>query len=240
MSGLAAEGLVVAYGAEPVLRNVHLEIAPGEVVAVLGPNGAGKTTLFKTIAGLVEQREGRVLLDGVDLGSTRAEARARRGVLLVPEGRRLFRRLTVVENLRAGRFSRRDGYSLDDVYGIFPRLAERKSSEGSQLSGGEQQMLAIGRALVGGPSVLLVDEPSLGLAPLVVQTVFETFRTLAANGLAIVIAEQNVAAATAVSDRCVILDAGEIVFESRCTSVEEVAAVNDAYASVIEIGATTT
>jgi branched-chain amino acid transport system ATP-binding protein len=238
MSALSVERLLVAYGAEPVLRNVNLQVGSGEIVAVLGPNGAGKTTLFKTVAGLVEQREGRILLDGDDLRAARAEERARRGVLLVPEGRRLFRRLTVVENLRAGRFSRRDGYSLDEVFEIFPRLAERKGSEGGQLSGGEQQMLAIGRALVGGPSVLLVDEPSLGLAPLVVRAVFDQFHRLAERGLAIVIAEQNVAAATAVADRCVVLDAGAIVFESPCHTQDEIASVNDAYASVIEIGAT--
>ena len=239
MSLLEVDGLVVAYGAEPVLRNVDLSIDAGEIVAVLGPNGAGKTTFFKAITGLVEQTEGVVRFDGADLGRTRAEDRARRGLVLVPEGRRLFRKLTVDENLRAGRFTGREGYSVGDVYLAFPRLEERRTSEAWQLSGGEQQMLAIGRALCGGPSALLVDEPSLGLAPLVVHVVFERFRALADNGIAVVIAEQNVAAATAVADRCVILQAGTVAYEGPCGTAEEIRAVNSAYASVIEIGAPT-
>jgi branched-chain amino acid transport system ATP-binding protein len=236
MSGLAVENLVVAYGAEPVLRGVHFAVNPGEILAVLGPNGAGKTTLFKSIAGLLPQRSGTVSLDGRELGRSSAERRARQGIILVPEGRRLFNHLSVRDNLRTGDFTRRGGYEVDRVLEIFPRLAERLDSQAGMLSGGEQQMLAIGRALRGGPTVLLADEPSLGLAPLVVEAVFETFVEMAREGLAVVIAEQNVAAATAVADRCVILEAGELVFESECRTSEEIGAVNTAYASVIQIG----
>jgi branched-chain amino acid transport system ATP-binding protein len=236
MSKLAVEDLVVAYGAEPVLRDVHFEVEPGEILAVLGPNGAGKTTLFKTIAGLLTQRGGTVRLDGRELGRTSAERRARQGIILVPEGRRLFNELSVLDNLRAGSFTGRDGYEIDRVLEIFPRLGERLDSHGGMLSGGEQQMLALGRALRGGPAVLLVDEPSLGLAPLIVETVFDTFGAMAREGIAVVIAEQNVAAATAVAGRCLILEAGELAFESACRTPEEIEAVNAAYASVIKIG----
>jgi branched-chain amino acid transport system ATP-binding protein len=237
MSSLAASDLVVGYTAEPVLRHVSVSVEAGEIVAILGPNGAGKTTLFKALAGLAEPRQGTVSLDGSALGRMRAEQRSRKGLILVPEGRRLFPQLTVLENLRAGRFTRRNGSTIEDVLRLFPRLAERTGTKAAQLSGGEQQMLAIGRALCGGPSVLLVDEPSLGLAPLIVETVFETFRGLADSGIAILIAEQNVAAATRVADRAVILDTGSIAFESACATAEQIEAVNRAYSAVIEIGA---
>jgi branched-chain amino acid transport system ATP-binding protein len=238
MSALDVAALVVGYRAEPVVREVSLSVDPGEIVSVLGPNGAGKTTLFKTIAGLVPPRSGAMRLGGEDVLRDAAESRARGGLLLVPEGRRLFGSLTVVDNLRTGAFSRREGFSIDEVLELFPRLAERRESRAHQLSGGEQQMLAIGRALCGGPTVLLLDEPSLGLAPRITEIVFATFRRLADRGLAVVVAEQNVHAALAVADRCLVLDRGSVVFEGATRTEEERARVQEAYAATVDIGAT--
>jgi branched-chain amino acid transport system ATP-binding protein len=237
VSALEVQDLVVAYRAEPVVREVSFAVEPGEIVAVLGPNGAGKTTLLKTIAGLVQPRSGAVRLDGRDLRRDRPEDRARHGLLLVPEGRRLFRGLTTVENLRSGSFNGRDGYGVEEVLELFPALAKRQTSRAGQLSGGEQQMLAIGRALCGDPRVLLVDEPSLGLAPLITASVFETFRELAGRGMAIVIAEQNVHAATEVADRCLVLATGTVTFAAPSRSPEERARVGAAYAETIDIAA---
>jgi branched-chain amino acid transport system ATP-binding protein len=238
MSALEVSDLVVGYRAEPVVREVGLTVDPGEIVSVLGPNGAGKTTLFKTIAGLVSPRSGAVRLDGEDVLRDAAESRARGGLLLVPEGRRLFGSLTVVDNLRTGAFSLREGFSIDEVLELFPRLAERRESRAHQLSGGEQQMLAIGRALCGGPTVLLLDEPSLGLAPRITEVVFQTFRRLAERGLAVVVAEQNVHAALAVADRCLVLDRGSVVFEGATRTAEEHAQVQQAYTATVDIAAT--
>ena len=237
MKLLEVDGLTVGYRAEPVLREVDVSIGRGEIVAILGANGAGKTTLLKAIAGLVEPRRGTVRFCGEDLARTRIEQRARRGLILVPEGRRLFRGLTTVDNLRAGRFTEREGDSVEQVLEFFPRLAERSASRAAQLSGGEQQMLAIGRALCGGPELILLDEPSLGLAPLITESLFEALRVLVQRDLGILLAEQNVHAATRAADRCLVIDQGRIVFEGASRTTEERERVSAAYASVIELGA---
>ena len=237
MSVLDVKELIVGYRAEPVVRSVTLNVEAGELLTVLGPNGAGKTTLLRATAGLLGLWEGSVSVDGLNLTRALTEERARAGLLLVPEGRRLFRSLTTVENLRAGAFTGRDGMSIDDVLTLFPRLAERRTSQAGLLSGGEQQMLAIGRALRAGPRVLLVDEPSLGLAPMIVESVFAAFRELTARGIAIVLAEQNVHAATAVADRCVILDAGETRFSGPCASDGDRERIRRAYSETVALGA---
>jgi branched-chain amino acid transport system ATP-binding protein len=237
MSVLDVDDLTVGYRAGAAVRSVTLHVEAGELLTVLGPNGAGKTTLLKTIAGLLVPWEGTVAVDGRDVTRSLTEERARAGLLLVPEGRRLFRGLTTVENLRAGAFTGRDGMSIDDVLTLFPRLAERRTSHAGLLSGGEQQMLAIGRALRAGPRALLIDEPSLGLAPMIVDLVFAAFRELSARGIAIVLAEQNVHAATAVADRCVILDTGEMRFSGPCVTEADREQIRHAYSETIALGA---
>jgi branched-chain amino acid transport system ATP-binding protein len=234
-TGLDVRDLVCGYIAEPVLRGVSFTAAPGEVVALLGPNGAGKTTLLKTISGLVTARSGTVSLHGQDITNRRAEKLARAGVILSPEGRRLFKDLTVRDNLRVGALTGRPAPSLAEVLDLFPRLRERVESKAGSLSGGEQQMLAIARALVGGPEVLLIDEPSLGLAPKLVTAVFDVFGSLAGQGRAIVVAEQNVAEATRVADRCVVLSDGAVALSAPSRTDTDRAHVQSEYAKLLAI-----
>jgi branched-chain amino acid transport system ATP-binding protein len=231
---LVVEGLTVGYIAEPVLENISFEVSPGEVLAVLGPNGVGKTTMLKAICGLREAWSGSVRYGDRRLDGMTAEARARVGISLVPEGRRLFRGMSVRDNLLTGSFTGRSG-DLDEVLGLFPSLAQRLEVHAGMLSGGEQQMLAIGRALMGDLAVLLIDEPSLGLAPILVNTVFSTFGGLAEQGRAVVVAEQNVIDATRVADRCLVVDQGRIVFEGPSTTADEQDAIRTAYASMLEM-----
>jgi branched-chain amino acid transport system ATP-binding protein len=239
MTAIECDRLIVGYRAEPVVREVSLSVQPGEIVAVLGANGAGKTTLFKTMAGLMQPRSGSVELDGQPLGRQPPEARARRGLLLVPEGRRLFPTLSTLDNLRTGGFTGRDGYSVDEVLALFPRLADRQESLAGKLSGGEQQMLAIGRALCGGPDVLLIDEPSLGLAPRITDSVFEAFGRLARSGLAVLIAEQNVQAAMRVADRCIVLDRGNVTLSASVHTAEGREVIEQAYTATVDIDSST-
>lgn len=231
---LRVDDLVVGYVVEPVLRGITLSVSGGETVAVLGPNGAGKSTLLKTIAGLREPWSGDVRFDGSSVVGSSAESRARAGVSLVPEGRRLFRGMTVRDNLLAGSFTGRKT-DMDDVLELFPRLRDRLTTKAGMLSGGEQQMLVIGRALLGDPRVLLIDEPSLGLAPILVDAVFETFGTMAAQGRAVLLAEQNVMDATRVADRCLVVDQGSVIFEGPSTTDEERELVRRAYARMLKM-----
>jgi branched-chain amino acid transport system ATP-binding protein len=235
-AGLTVDGVVAGYVAEPVLSGVSFSVEPGEVLCILGPNGAGKTTLFKSVCNLLPMRQGSVRLGDRDVTRMRTERLARRGLVLAPEGRRLFPGLSVEENLRAGAFTGRAGHSVEEVLVRFPRLAERRESAAGKLSGGEQQMLAVGRALRGGPKVLLIDEPSLGLAPMMVRAVFDVFRDLAAEGTAIVVAEQNVAEATRVADRCLVLFEGRIVLSGPTTTPAEREELQSAYADLLSIG----
>ncbi len=212
---LSVQGLVVAYGPVLALRGVSLEVAAGEIVAVLGPNGAGKSTLLKAVAGAVAPASGRVLYDGGRIDGLPPEEVVRRGVALVPEGRLVFPRLTVAENLQVGAISRRDrtavAADLERTLEMFPVLRERAGQLAGTLSGGEQQMLAIGRALMSRPRLMLLDEPSLGLAPIVVDRVFEMVRRLRAEGVTILLVEQNVHRALEVADRASVLAVGQVV-----------------------------
>jgi branched-chain amino acid transport system ATP-binding protein len=212
---LRVEGLESGYGGAPVLRDVALSVPPATIVAVLGANGAGKSTLLRTLSGLIRPTAGRIVLDGRDLRGVAVEQLARRGMAHVPEGRGVIAELTVEENLRLGGLWRRDRAdarrALAEVYELFPALARRRGRPGHQLSGGERQMLALGRALVGRPSLLLLDEPSLGLAPTVVAQVMALLRRLRdASGLAVLLVEQNVRSALSVADIGVVMALGRV------------------------------
>ena len=211
---LEVRGLTVGYGGAPVLRDVDLDVPAGSIVALVGANGAGKTTLLRTLSALVPPSAGSVRLDGQDLRGVGVEDRVRRGLAHVPEGRGVVVELTVDENLRLGGLWRGPDrrQAIADVYELFEPLARRRSSPGHQLSGGERQMLALGRALVARPRVLLLDEPSLGLAPKVVAQIMGVLRSLAdRTGLTVLLAEQNVVGALSVADHGVVLGLGEVV-----------------------------
>ncbi|MGO4388687.1 ABC transporter ATP-binding protein [Microvirga sp. 2YAF29] len=206
--------LQVRYSGIQALRGVSLTVNDGEVVALIGPNGAGKSTLVNAVSGIVPAASGNILLDRVELTSMKPWDISGLGVLQVPEGRQVFPELTVLENLQLGLTALRGRHSetkLDDVYDLFPILRERSAQFAGSLSGGQQQMLAIGRALMGMPKVLLLDEPSLGLAPVVISQVFAALRTLKSRGMTILLIEQNAHLALELSDRAYILDQGRIV-----------------------------
>jgi len=209
---LELEGLEVAYGRVPAVRGLSLTVAAGEIVGLIGPNGAGKSTTLHAVMGAVHARRGDVLLEGRSLRGRSPEAIARSGVALVPEGRRLFGELTVEENLRLGLAGRRGprGNGLGAVYELFPMLSDFRRRSAGALSGGQQQQLAIARALVAEPSVLLLDEPSLGLAPTVVDLVFSTLATIRERGLGILLVEQRAQRTVAAADRTHVLAHGEL------------------------------
>jgi branched-chain amino acid transport system ATP-binding protein len=208
---LQVEELTAGYGAAPVLQDVSLTVQPGQIVAVLGANGAGKTTLLRTVSGLLPAASGRITFDGVDLKDVKVERMVRHGIAHVPEGRGVVTELTVEENLRLGGLWRTKKAPLDEIYELFPPLAHRKNHLGHQLSGGERQMLAIGRALVAQPKLLLLDEPSLGLAPKITAQIMSLLRDLRdRTGLAVLLVEQNVRSALSVADVGVVLALGRV------------------------------
>lgn len=235
MSGaLTFEDLTVGYGGEPVLHAVGFALEPGEIVALLGANGAGKTTLLRTLAGFVRPTNGRITLDGNDLARIHPENRARLGLAQVPEGRSVVAELTVDENLRLGALWRHKGRARDaavaEIYDLFEPLARRRTADGHQLSGGERQMLALGRALLARPRVLTLDEPSLGLAPLVVAQLMATLRDAAAReGMTVLLAEQNVTSALSIADRGVVLDLGRLVADAPASTLAADTALRHAY-----------
>ena len=233
---LGVEGLQSGYGAIQVLRGVSIEVARGDWVAVLGPNGAGKSTLLGTIAGLIRPRAGVVMLEGKAVTGMPAEQVVRRGVALVPERRELFAPMTVAENLEMGSYFRRRKASrsdiqadLDRVLTLFPRLAERSSQQAGSLSGGEQQMLAIGRALMGAPRILLLDEPSLGLSPKMIETVFDALELLSREGMTMLLVEQNVSLALEVARRAYVMRNGRIMLSGTVAEIEASADVKQLY-----------
>jgi branched-chain amino acid transport system ATP-binding protein len=232
---LRVEALEAGYGKAQVLFGVDLEVVENELVAVLGANGAGKTTLLRAISGLVRPWSGRVLLEGQDLRGLSPAKRARMGLGHVPEGRQLFPLMTVEENLRLGAAflaPGRDREGYERVYGLFPRLAERRRQLAGTLSGGEQQMLAIGRALMGFPKILLVDEPSLGLSPRLAEEVLLALEAVAKEGVGVLLVEQNVALTLDVAERGYVLEQGKVVLEGPASALAQDPRVREAYLSL--------
>ena len=232
MSLLKVEGLKVAYGGIQAVRGIDLEVAQGELVCLIGTNGAGKSSTLKGLMGLV-QRSGTVHFDGVSLSRRPTHEVVARGMALVPEGRGVFGRLTVAENLEMGAYTRRDRSAiradLARVYGLFPRLAERRRQLGGTLSGGEQQMLAIARALMGRPRLLLLDEPSMGLAPLMVAKIYETVASIAREGVTLLLVEQNAHLALQVSQRAYVMESGTITLSGASSALAQDSQVRAAY-----------
>jgi branched-chain amino acid transport system ATP-binding protein len=220
---LACEGLQVRYGRVPVLHDVSLRVEPGELVAVLGSNGAGKTTLLRAITGLLAPAAGRVTFNGRSLVGRDPADIVADGIALVPQGRMIFASLTVRENLRLGAYRATDAglvrSRLERVLAMFPALGERLEQRGGTLSGGQQQMLAIGRALMAGPALLLLDEPSTGLAPLLVESIFRTLADLHREGTMVLLVEQNVHVALDVATRAYVIEVGRIVAEGSAASL---------------------
>ena len=215
---LDIQGLRSGYGRVEVLRGVNLQVRPGEIVALLGSNGAGKSTLNNTVSGLVPAWGGRVRFDGVDLTGAHYRDVVRAGLIQVPEGRRIFPNLSVLENLELGAFTRareRRAANLERVFTTFPRLKERIEQKAGTMSGGEQQMLAIGRGMMAEPRLLILDEPSLGLSPLLVEQMFALVGRLHEEGLAVLLVEQNVGQSLEIADRAYVLENGAIRFEGR-------------------------
>jgi branched-chain amino acid transport system ATP-binding protein len=228
---LAVESLDVRYGAIQALRGVSFAVHAGEIVTLIGSNGAGKSTLLRAVSGLVQPSAGRIRLEGVDVTGRRPESIVALGCSHVPEGRRIFANLSVLENLQMGAWPRRgaEGVGLERVFALFPRLRERLSQAGGTLSGGEQQMLAIGRALMAEPTVLLLDEPSLGLAPLLVKQIFEIVRAINAQGTTVVLVEQNAHQALRVAHRAYVLETGAIALEGPASQLANDPRVRAAY-----------
>jgi branched-chain amino acid transport system ATP-binding protein len=220
MSLLEVEGLNSYYGDSHILFDVALHIERHEVVALLGRNGAGKSTALKSLMGMVRPSAGRIVLDGSDLAGQPAHVIARRGMQLVPEERRIFGSLDVEENLVLAGLTAKSRWPLPRIWEMFPRLAQRRRSRGTELSGGEQQMLAIARALVRDPQLILLDEPFEGLAPIIVRDLMEVCRNLAAAGQTILIVEQNLAAALALAHRAYIINNGHIVHEAAAAELQ--------------------
>ena len=210
---LDVRDLHVYYGEIHALKGISFRVAQGEIVTLLGNNGAGKTTTLKTLSGLLAPRRGDVLLDGASLAGAPPHGIVLKGITHVPEGRRIFNRLTVLENIEMGAYIRSDRGIAEDmerVFAIFPRLKERRAQVAGTLSGGEQQMLAIGRALMAKPRLLLLDEPSMGLAPVLVEQIFETVQAINRQGVTILLVEQNAAMALSIAGRGYVLETGQI------------------------------
>ena len=221
------------YGNIHALNGISISVEKGEIVTLIGGNGAGKTTTLRTIVGLLKPRQGHVVLDGEDLIKYKTYEIVNRGVAMVPEGRGIFARLSVAENLDMGAYSRNDRKGiqadLERVYSIFPRLKERRNQVGGTLSGGEQQMLAIGRALMAHPRLILLDEPSMGLAPLLVESIFETIRTINQEGTTVLLVEQNALMALSIADRGYVVQTGRIVLQDKAAMLRKNEMVRKAY-----------
>jgi branched-chain amino acid transport system ATP-binding protein len=230
---LAVDRLAVHYGGIRAVQGVTLEVAEGETICVIGANGAGKSTTLRALVGLAPAAAGRITYAGRDVTALPVHARARLGLSLVPEGRGIFPRMTITENLRMGAYQHRDGTAirqdLERVLALFPRLAERQAQVAGTLSGGEQQMLAVGRALMSRPRLLLLDEPSMGLAPLVVEKIFATLREVAAQGVTLMLVEQNANLALQLSDRGYVLDNGRVAISGRAADLLQDPRVRTAY-----------
>ncbi|MDM5313162.1 ABC transporter ATP-binding protein [Peribacillus frigoritolerans] len=226
---LKIEDINVYYGNIQALKGVSMEINEGEIVTLIGANGAGKSTLLKTISGLLKPKHGKVLFEGDSIGGKAAQAIVKMGISHVPEGRRVFANMTVAENLELGAYLRKDKdgihKDMEKVYELFPRLLERIKQQAGTLSGGEQQMLAMGRALMAKPRLLLLDEPSMGLAPLLVKQIFNIIQEISESGTTILLVEQNANLALSIADRAYVVETGRIVLSGNAeelTSSEEI------------------
>jgi branched-chain amino acid transport system ATP-binding protein len=231
---LSAESLELAYGEVPAVRGVSFEVAEGEIVTLIGANGAGKSTTMRGVAGAMLPRRGRILFEGRDVTRMPAHQRAAAGIALVPEGRRVFPALTVRENLEMGGFKyRRDrrkvGALIEGAMDTFPRLRERATQAAGTLSGGEQQMLALSRALMSAPRLLCLDEPSLGLAPIIVQEIFRSIRAINAAGTSILLVEQNARYALETASRGYVMQTGSIIASGACADLKQDERVKEAY-----------
>ena len=233
MAMLEVENVHAYYGKIHALKNVSLNIDKGEIVTLIGANGAGKSTTLRTISGLLKPREGAIQLNGEDLTRFKPHEIVTKGVIQVPEGRKIFGQLTVMENLDMGAFTCRDRKlneeNLDRVFTLFPRLNERSRQVAGTLSGGEQQMLAMGRALMANPKILLLDEPSMGLAPVLVDSIFETIQQLHASGTTILLVEQNARMALQVASRGYVIQTGAVVLDDSADRLNENEMVRKVY-----------
>lgn len=228
---LQIKDLIVRYGGIEAVRGISFDVKAGEIVTLIGANGAGKSSTLRTIAGLVKPAGGNVIFDGSDITGKDPTQIVSQGLMMVPEGRRIFPNLTVLENLRIGAYLRKDDLDedIENVYKYFPRLKERSWQEGGTLSGGEQQMLAVGRALMGRPKLLMMDEPSLGLAPIVVQEIFRIIRQINEAGTTVLLIEQNANMALHVADRAYVIENGKILMEGTGKELLEDEKVRAAY-----------
>lgn len=236
MALLELRNVRVKYGNVEALHGIDLHVEEGEIVAILGANGAGKTTTLQTISGLQQPSEGEILFQGEALHRMPSYEIVKKGITQSPEGRRVFGTMSVLGNLKLGAFTIRDEERVNAtmrwIFELFPRLEERKKQLAGTLSGGEQQMLAIGRALMGQPRVLLLDEPSLGLAPLLVASIFETIRTINRNGVTVVLVEQNARAALKLATRGYVLEVGKVVMEDQAVNMLNNPHVREAYLGI--------
>jgi branched-chain amino acid transport system ATP-binding protein len=236
MAMLEVNGIHTYYGNIHALNGISVTVDEGEIVTLIGANGAGKTTTLRTITGLLKPREGEVILEGENLAPYKAHEIVEKGVAMVPEGRGVFARLTVSENLDMGAFTRtdRDGIrkDLDFVFHLFPRLQERRNQVAGTLSGGEQQMLATARAMMARPRLLLMDEPSMGLAPILVESIFETIRSINQEGTTILLVEQNAHMALQVANRGYVLQTGEIVLQDSAKNLQQNQMVQKVYLGI--------
>jgi len=233
---LEVRNLHVYYGGIHALHGISMRVPDGQIVALLGVNGAGKSTTLRAIMGLAKPSEGEITFDGKRLVGLRPFEVVQRGIAMVPEGRKVFVNLTVTENLRLGAYARRDARAVErdlrDIYALFPRLAERQTQRAGTLSGGEQQMLALGRALMSKPRVLMIDEPSLGLAPVLAEGVFRKLQELNQNGQTILLIEQNARAGLNISDYAYILETGSVVLEGPAQELAKMDEVRQSYLGV--------
>ena len=236
MATLELANIHTFYGNIHALQGISIDVKDGEIVTLIGANGAGKSTTLRTISGILQPREGDVLLDGQRINGLPAHEIVGRGICQVPEGRRIFSRMTVRENLEMGAFSRQDkaaiGGDMDRIFELFPRLKERLTQKGGTLSGGEQQMLAMGRALMARPKILLLDEPSMGLAPILVETIFNTIVEINQQGVTVLLVEQNAVMALQIAHRGYVLETGTIVLADSAASLRNDASVQRTYLGI--------
>jgi len=236
MAMLEVNGIHTYYGNIHALKGISITVEEGEIVTLIGANGAGKTTTLRTISGLLKPRSGNIVLEGENLAKYKAHEIVYKGVAMVPEGRGIFAKLTVQENLDMGAFSRKDTAGiqsdLERVFNLFPRLKERRTQVAGTLSGGEQQMLATGRALMASPRLLLMDEPSMGLAPVLVESVFEAVRRINDEGTTILLVEQNATMALQIANRGYVLQTGEIVLQDSAKNLQQNEMVQKAYLGI--------